>query len=416
MSIAFIVWTFPKLSETFILNQITGLLDRGEKVHIYALSGPPALSSKIHPDVEKYRLLERTFYAPKIPSNYFARLLKGVGLVFANFFKDPLMVLGCLNVFQYGRQAACLRLLYATIPLLGKARYDIIHCQFGTIGQYGLSLRRLGAIQGKLVTSFRGYDISCELKKHGDKFYNELFAGGEFFLTNCEYFRRRLVSLGCDEKKVLVHASGIDCDRFFFARKHGRPQGPIRVVTTGRLVEKKGIEYGIRAIAKLAKAYPDIEYTIIGDGPLRDHLKRLTRTLAVNGRVRLLGERDQSEIIHILANSHIFVGPSVTARNGDEDAPINTLKEAMATGLPVIGTRHGGISELIQDGVSGFLAPERDAEAIAAKLAYLIEHPHAGAEMGRAGRRFIEEHYNLSSLNDQLVQIYRSLLNGYAGP
>jgi colanic acid/amylovoran biosynthesis glycosyltransferase len=417
MSIAFIVWKFPSLSETFILNQITGLMDRGQKIDIYALDGPPAVHSKTHPDVEKYGLLDRTFYAPKIPKNYFARLLKGVGLVFANFFKDPLVLLRSLNVFKYGKQAASLRLLYATIPLVGKAPYDIIHCQFGTTGQYGMSLRRIGAVEGKLVTSFRGYDISRELKKHGDNFYNELFTTGDFFLTNCEYFKRRIVSLGCDEKKVVVHASGIDCDRFLLASDRRRPQGAIRVVTTGRLVEKKGIEYGIRAIAKLAKAYPNIEYHIIGDGPLRGDLQRLIRELAVNGKVRLLGARNQSEIIHILANSHIFVGPSVTARNGNEDAPINTLKEAMAMGLPVIGTQHGGIPELIEDSVSGYLVPERDTEAIAAKLAYLIEQPHVGAEMGRAGRKRVEEHYNLTRLNDQLVEIYRRLLvDRYAGP
>jgi colanic acid/amylovoran biosynthesis glycosyltransferase len=417
MSIAFIVWKFPSLSETFILNQITGLIDREQKVDIFALNGRPPGYSKIHPDVESYRLLDRTFYAPELPKNYLVRLLKGVGLVLANFFKDPLLLLRSLNVFQYGKHAASLRVLYATIPLLGKGSYDIIHCQYGTIGLYGLLLRRIGVLKGKLVTSFRGYDISQELKKHGEKIYDELFAGGDFFFTNCEYFKRRLVSLGCDEKKVAVHASGIDCDRFFFASDRRRPDRPIRVVTTGRLVEKKGIEYGIRAIAKLAKVYPNIEYHIIGNGPLREELQQLIRDLAVNGNVALLGEKNQSDIIDILENSHIFIGPSITAGDGDEDAPLNTLKEAMAMGLPVIGTQHGGIPELIQDGVSGYLVRERDAEAIAAKLAFLIEHPQVAAQMGRAGRERIEEHYNLTKLNDHLVEIYRRLLvNGCAAP
>src|SRR5688572_24107551 len=119
MSIAFIVWKFPSLSETFILNQITGLLDRGHKVDIYALDGAPTFSFKTHPEVAKYRLLDRTFYAAKIPKNYFRRLLKGVGLVLVNFVKDPLVLLNSLNVFEYGKQAASLRLLYATIPFLG---------------------------------------------------------------------------------------------------------------------------------------------------------------------------------------------------------------------------------------------------------------------------------------------------------
>ena len=199
MSIAFIVWQFPNLSETFILNQITGLLDRGHDVDIYALDRPTTVPFKTHPDVAKYRLLDRTFYAPKIPKNYFCRLLKGVGLLLANLPKDPWVLLRSLNILKHGKQAASLRLLYAAIPFIGTGAYDIIHCQFGTIGPYGLWLRRVGAIEGKLVTSFRGYDISQELKKRGEKIYDDLFTAGDFFLTNCEYFKRRLAYLGCNE-------------------------------------------------------------------------------------------------------------------------------------------------------------------------------------------------------------------------
>ncbi|MCX7596268.1 MAG: colanic acid biosynthesis glycosyltransferase WcaL, partial [Fischerella sp.] len=110
MKIAFIVNKFPVLSETFILNQITGLIHRGHEVHIYGY--PPDDASKFHPDVETYNLLKHTYYAPAVPKNRFWRLLKGLGLIIVNFNKAPFIILRSLNFFRYGRYAASLRLLY----------------------------------------------------------------------------------------------------------------------------------------------------------------------------------------------------------------------------------------------------------------------------------------------------------------
>ena len=157
-------------------------------------------------------------------------------------------------------------------------------------------------------------------------------------------------------------------------------------MSTGRLVEKKGLEYSIRAITRIMQHHPNIRYTIIGDGSLKPDLQQLIEELALSQQVSLLGWRKQEEVIKILDRSQILVAPSVTAADGNQDAPVNTLKEAMAMGLPVIGTLHGGIPELIEDAVSGFLVPERNPEAISEKLSYLIEHPEIWVSMGQAGR------------------------------
>jgi colanic acid/amylovoran biosynthesis glycosyltransferase len=414
LSIAFIVWEFPVLSETFILNQITGLIDRGHQVDIYPLNGRPPKTTKVHPDIEKYALLQQTYYAPGISTNYLVRALTGLSLLLTNFHKNPLLFLKSLNVFSYGMQAASLRLLHMVIPFIKHKMYDIVHCQFGNIGLEYLNIRRVGQFNSKMVVSFRGYDISQWLQQHGDEVYNTLFAQGDVFLTNCEFFRRRLVDLGCEAEKVFVHASGIDCERFVFTPRAPSSDGRIRIATTGRLVEKKGIEYAIRAVAKLARSYPNLEYNIIGDGPLRTDLQCLIHTLNVSDVVRLVGEKEQQELITILSHTDIFIATSVTAKDGNQDAPVNVLKEAMAMGLPVIGTRHGGIPELIEDGVSGFLVPERNTEAIVEKVRYLIDHPQVWPEMGRAGRACIEERYNLHKLNDALVALYGRLLTSVA--
>ncbi|MGK7928564.1 MAG: glycosyltransferase, partial [Spirulina sp.] len=171
------------------------------------------------------------------------------------------------------------------------------------------------------------------------------------------------------------------------------------------------IEYGIRAIASLADTYPNIEYNIIGDGELREYFQQLIQELNVSHRVKLLGWKQQEELIEILDRSHILIAPSVTAADGNQDAPVNTLKEAMAMGLPVIGTHHGGIPELIEEGISGFLVPERDAREIAEKVRYLIDHPEIWPEMGKAGRKRVETQYNMEQLNDELVEIYQQVLD-----
>lgn len=407
MRIAFIVNQFPVLSETFVLNQVTGLLNRGHDVDIYTEFRGDL--TKTHPDVAHYRLLDRTYYLPLVPESLVWRFIKGISLLLTNIVQAPIPTLRSLNLFQHGLLAVSLRLLYTVAPHLTQP-YDIIHCQFGTQGFRGLQFRAANSPHAKLVTIFRGQDISKFVKEWGEQVYQDLFQSGDFFLANCQFFQQKAVNLGCYPNRIAVHFSGLDIRKFTFKPRYLSAGDKIRVVTTGRLVEKKGIEYVIRAIAHLAPHYPNLEYCIIGDGPLYATFKQLIQTLNVEHIVKLLGWQHEQEIIEILNQSHLFVAPSMTAEDGDQDAPTNVLKEAMAMGLPVISTVHGGIPELVEDGVSGFLVPERDVKALVEKLSYLIEHPECWSEMGQAGRICVETYFNLDKLNDRLVDIYQHLL------
>jgi colanic acid/amylovoran biosynthesis glycosyltransferase len=409
MKIAFLVWRFPVVSEPFILNQITGLLDRGHDVRIYPLNGKPDNLSKIHPIIEQYNLLDRTYYPPTRPDNLLWKYLKGLGLILKNLHRGSLSLLQS-KVFTYNHEVWSLKWLYRAMLFLDREEYDIIHCQFGTLSAMGLLFRDLGILPGKLIVTFRGIDISQHVQEQGEDVYDQLFARGNFFLANCEFFRQKALKIGCNPDRIVVHGSGIDCRQFAFKPRYFPVDGIVRIATTGRLVEKKGIEYCIRAIAKLAPTHPNIEFNIIGDGPLKADFEKLIAELDVSNLVKLLGWKQHQEIAEILDNCHLFLAPSVTAADGNQDAPVNTLKEAMAMGLPVISTYHGGIPELVEDGVNGFLVPERDANAIAQKLAYLIEHPELWESMGTAGRHRVEEKYDMEKLNDELVEIYQSLL------
>ena len=397
---------FPSLSKTFIIDQITKLIDRGHKVDIYAAE--PDSQNIVHPDVEKYQLKKHIYYH-KVPKKSLVRLRKLTGIWLANFAKNPAVMLRTLNVFKYGKKALSLRLLYLAVPYLGKQPYDIIHCHFGYNGLKGQALRDLGVLRGKLIVTFHGVSMSKDLQEQGVQIYNRLFEKGDLFLPISEHWQHKLIKLGCDESKIIVHRMGIDCHNFAFMSRQPAADGVTRLVSISRLVEKKGLEYGIRAVAKLAKTKPNLEYNIVGDGLLKPKLQELIQELNVGNLVKLLGWKQKTEVIDILNNSHILLAPSITAKNGDREGIPVALMEAMAMGLPVISSLHSGIPELVTDGISGFLIPERDVEGIAAKLNFLIEHPEMWSQMGKAGRAIVEANYDINKLNHRLLEIYQEL-------
>jgi colanic acid/amylovoran biosynthesis glycosyltransferase len=417
MRIAFLVDWFPNLSETFILNQITGLLERGHLVDIYA-SGP-ANQSTLHADVEKYNLLDHTFYhgaaSRLMPKNKLFRFTKAIPLLLAHLPKKPGPLINSLNVSRFGSRAASLTLFYKTVAFLEKEaeKYDIVHCHFGPNGILAALLKDVGAIKGKVITTFHGYDISNYLGQKEQQVYAHLFAVGDMFLPISERWKQELIRLGCPEDRTVVHRMGVDINKFLFSPRRPRADGRVRLLTIARLVEKKGVRYGIEAVAHTLKDYPGLEYQIVGDGPLRNDLETLLRTLNVNSAIKLLGWKQQDEVVKLIAEADIFLAPSVTAQDGDQEGIPVVLMEALAQGVPVLSTQHSGIPELVQEGQAGFLVPERDSAALAEKLVYLLQQPHRWAEMGQKGREWVENYYDIHKLNDQLVALYQSILTNF---
>jgi len=402
MKIAFIVGRFPTLSKTFILDQITGLIEHGHEVDIFA--GSRGKDPKVHPDVRKYNLLFKTYYRYNLP--------KAIELFIDYSSKNPLTIANSLNIFRYGKNALSLRLFFATLPFLKKDSYDIIHCHFGTKGTLGVLLRDLGAIQGKVITSFHGYDVNTYPIKYGKDVYKLLFQKVDLCTVNTDFTGDKVKALGCAPDKIVKLPMGLDIKKFSFVGRKPDSINRIKVLTVGRLVEKKGLVYSIKAVAKVLKTYPNLQYQIVGDGVLKRQLRALIIRLGIEDKVKLLGWMNQDEVRELYEKAHIFVLPSVTARNGDQEGQGLVLQEAEAMGLPVISTLHNGIPEGVLDGQSGFLVRERDVGALASKLQYLIEHPEIWLEMGLAGRKFVEKHYDIEKLNDRLVEIYLKLLSG----
>lgn len=412
MKIAVFLYHFPVLSETFILNQITGLIDRGHDVRIFCKS--PYTDQIHHADIERYDLIHRTFYyrTPDklLPTNRIVRVLKAVRTFLFHLNKNPLPLLKALNFFKYGRMASSLGIFYTTAPFLGENlhQYDIGHCHFGPNGDLAATLKELGAFRGKIVTTLHG-EASYKKRKRYKKGYENLFQIGDLFLPMSEAEKQSLIGLGCDARKIIIHRMGIDTSKFAFAPHRSAHDGKVRLLTIGRLAEKKGIEYGVRSVAKLLRNHCNIEYKIAGDGPLKGELQSLIDELNVNDKIRMVGAKSQEEVIELFKNADLFLAPCVHSRDGDQEGIPVVIMEAMAKGMPVISTYHAGIPELVEDGISGFLVPERDVDALAQTLEYLLQHKDLWPTMGRRGRDHIEKHYDIDKQNDRLLQLFKDL-------
>ena len=407
MKIAVFVDQFPCLSETFILDQITGLIDRGHEVDIFA--NHPGDTTKVHLDVEKYNLLKHTHYIED-PSIGVARYIKGAQVFFSNFWKAPNVLIQSLNILRFRRRSASLALLFSTVQLIGRqTSFDIIHCHFGPNGINAAMLREIGILKGKLVTTFYGYDATSYPHMYGKDTYKYLFSKGDLFTGITHFLIDKVVALGCPKDKIIKHSIGVDVSKYEFKERILSGNQKVKFLTVARLVEKKGIEYSIRATAEVAKTFPNIEYSIVGNGLLYDQIKQLISDLKVGDKVKLLGWKTQDEVRQLYTDSHVFVLSSVTAANGDQEGQGLVLQEAQAMGIPVISTIHNGIPDGVLDGKSGFLVLERDVDALTGKLLYLVKNPEQWFKIGKAGREFVEKNFDVNKLNDKLVKIYEEL-------
>jgi len=367
LKILFITNKFPHATRSYTDNQITGLLDKGHEVYILTrrLGG-----FADYPLVKQYNLLERTYYFEQIEGN----------TEMPDTLKDV----------------------------------DIIYCQFGGLGEYCLRLINEKKMNARLIVCLRGGDATSALLKDPHR-YDDLFKKADLFMPVCEYFKNNIIKYGCNPEKIVVHHSSIDCTKFRYKARIKPRDGTVKFIIVAALAERKGIRYALYALDKLIKKYPNVKLTIIG-GALgkqeqeRDVILNLIKELHLDQYVTLLGFCLHSQIVTELNRAHIFLLTSYTNNNGVQEGIPNALMEAMATGLPVVSTYNGGIPELVKDGVSGFLVPEKNVAMLVKKMVYLIEHLECWAAMGKAGSEWVKNEHNKDKEINKLVDIFFSAL------
>lgn len=401
LRVAVFVYEFPALSETFVLNQITGLIDLGHDVTI--LAERPRPESRVHPDIDRYGLGDRVRY-PGFPASRFKRVLRAVYLFLRHGRRHGRMLRRCLDRGRYGRDAVSLTLFYWALRLAEEPAFDVVLCHFGPNGQFATKLRDVGALSGQIATVFHGVDISAYLRVWPD-YYDFLFSHGDLFLPISGLWKRKLSDLGCDPGRIMLHRMGVDAERYAFRPRQFPSDRPVRILSVGRMIEKKGIGYGLQATAELARKDVAFRYDIVGDGPLRGDLERLVEELGLTPFVHFHGWQDQRAVSKLIAGSDILLAPSVTSSNGDKEGIPVTIMEAMASGALVVSTYHSGIPELVEHERSGLLVPERDVNALSAALFRLVRFPDDWPGLSYAARRKVLAGFEVTALNRRLSDL-----------
>jgi colanic acid/amylovoran biosynthesis glycosyltransferase len=286
---------------------------------------------------------------------------------------------------------------------------DLLHVYFGHIAVHLLPLLEILPIP--VVVSFHGADAQVNLDQPRHRAATQRMLGlARLVLTRSASLAERLVELGCPREKIRIHRTGIPIDELHFRQRNAPEDGAWRCVQASRLIEKKGLSTTLAAFARFAERFPKARLTFAGDGPLREPAWQKVVQLGLPDRVKFSGFLSQPELRALYDQSHLFLHPSETPENGDQEGVPNAMLEAMAMGLPVLATTHGGIPEAVEHGVSGILVPERDASALGDELCALAENPARYAAMSRAAGERVRAMFDLRATVAALEGFYNEAL------
>lgn len=387
--VAYILDSFPNISETFVSNEINELLRMGWDVRIFALHRPK--SSLVHSAAR--RLLEVTTYLPRPVPN--TKILRSMfSLLTRNFSTTVSILLKSRslpgNHFRWtARQAIYLS------KQISDLNCDRIHVHFAAeASRYGM-----------LVSKF--LDIPYTLTVHSPLGQNEsqehtlsIVGKDADAVITVSAFNKSYISknFNLDPSKIYVNPNGIQSDVFKSDATILRIPG--RILTVARLHPDKGISYAVEAAGVLKRLGINFHWIIIGDGPDREAIDAHISALGLNDNVKLLGFQSASRVLEELRIASIFVLPSVS-----EAQPVVYL-ESMATGTPIIGTNIPGVSETIIDGESGALVPIGDYQVMAVKILELLNDENLRDKFSRTSIKRIADHYLLPDRVLRLTEIW----------
>ena len=289
-----------------------------------------------------------------------------------------------------------------------------IHAQFGLSGALALPWAR--SLQVPLIVHFRGADATVkeEYSRYSSLnhwiYFRRLEAlqrETRLFIAVSKFIREKLIEQGFPPEKIAVHYQGIDTANF---RPDPNLSREPAVLFVGRLTEKKGGEYLIRAMARVQSVLPNVELVMIGDGPLRAELEALATKLL--HRYQFLGMQSSQVVRSWMNRASLLAAPSVTASQGDSEGLSNVVLEAQAMGLPVVSTVHAGIPEGVIHGETGFLAAERDEDGLAEYSLCLLKDRELWQSFSVRGQEHMRANFDRSKQNLVLEEIYRNVLQG----
>ena len=411
--IAFVVNEFPSVSQTFILNQITDMLERGHEVKIYSFKKKKV--NLIHQAVEHYKLLEKTTYFRYPP---YSGIKKAGWIVF--FTVSNFNALIHEPVFTFSKPGSLLKairnlsLSRSFAAFLRTTAFDIVHAHFGQRGAMIANLMAKGLqYKFKFVVTFHGYDLDpCKIDRYKIA-YRNIFLRADAVTVNTIYLRNILLKVRPDLKKVFVLPAGLSTDQY---RK--RPiisdgdRNFFTIIYCGRFIELKAPDLAVRIVNILVheRGFRNIRLRMIGTGELTGTVENLINEFGLQEHVSLLGTLSQDNVVDEMNKAHLFLLPGIhEKKTGRAETQGLVIQEAQAMELPVVVSDAGGMKYGLLDGVSGFVIKEGDIEGFADKIELLINNEQMRATMAKAGRDFVVKTFDTKILGDKLSEIYDGL-------
>jgi len=288
----------------------------------------------------------------------------------------------------------------------------LIHAHFGYSGVKLLLLKQMMCVP--MVVTFGGKDLTVHAARpRTQDVYRILFEVAEQLVAVSDDLRRRAMEIGCPPEKIVTVRRGVDLGEFSFVDRRSRPGEPVNLLMVSRLVRKKGHADALAALAALPADAPDWRLRIVGEGEEKAALRRLVRRAGLGGRVAFLGRLPVDRVREEMARADLLVHPSVTSETGDREGIPNVVIEGQARGLPVVGTRHGGIGEAVRDGRTGLLVAEHDVPALSGALARLMRSREERLKMGRAAAEWAAAEFALERQAERYVGLYRELVERF---
>jgi colanic acid/amylovoran biosynthesis glycosyltransferase len=281
----------------------------------------------------------------------------------------------------------------------------LIHLYFGHMALHWLPLLRVSPLP--VVVSFHGADAGVGMEGEAQRrMMAEALGLARLVLGRSRALLEDLAAMGCPREKLALNRTGIPLEKFAPVWREPPKDGRWILLQGGRLIAKKDHASTFAALAEIRKKYPAVRLRIAGEGPEKPALEALAARLGIADAIEWLGFLDQEAMLRALGEAHVFVHPSATGPDGNREGIPNGLLEAMATGLPVVATRHGGIPEAVEDGISGLLVGEREPQNLAAAILRLLDDPEIARSLGQAGAESVRREFASASATSALEAIY----------
>ena len=397
--VAYILKMFPRFSETFILSEILELERSGVDVTVFSLKRPN--DPRRHADVDKVQA--PITYAPQFT---WGEAWKFVGPHLRLLAQNPRRYLKTARrALRKRRWGAVKRFLQAgyIAPKLQDAGITHVHAHFASsatsVSQYINQLIGMGF-------SFTAHAKDIYIETVADNVLARKMNAARFVVTVSDYNVEHLSGLAPNANLTRIY-NGLDLTTF--APNGIQPDETPLVLAVGRLVEKKGFDDLIRAVAILRDRGVTFRTEIVGAGGEEQKLRDLIEELHVGDIVTLAGPIPREDLIKLYPRATVFAAPSVVGKDGNRDGLPTVLIEAMALGVPVIATPVTGIPELVRDGETGQIVPERAPEELADAIQRAIQNPQWNRDLARNGRALVEERFDLTRNVAELRELFEKV-------